>query len=500
MSKRRWLALLFIPGLVLILVLAQPGAASSDDDECQELLLNGDMESGEGWIFPPTAARGVYSTDQFFSPTRSARIGIVDGDNVSSFSSLRQRLQSPGGEQMILSWRMFPLSQPQDGSDLQFVGILNSALAEQRRLWSGVRNDAAWLDCSYDVSEFLSSDIYVNFTVKNDGANGKTALYVDDVSLKVCPAPQQVSPGCAPITPTATVTETVTSTPTNTVTPTPTASFTDTPTPSVTATPTEDATVTSTPTTPSTETPTPSATPTATGVPTDTPTATATATYTSSPTHTPSPSPSPTRTTTPSPTPEHSPTATPTFTPIVSPTPTSTPDTFVCQQLVFNPGFDVGIDNYAGWEQNLFITATYKDKDGIEREGAWFGGATESVHFLYQDIEIPAIAGQTSLNYWWAINPFGMDPPLNASDAMTLTLRNTDDEVLDLLAVIDGDSDSRQWLNASFDLDAYLGQTLRFYAEATTQDTRTSWYLDDVLLNSCARGAAVYLPAMMRDQ
>ncbi|RME81098.1 MAG: hypothetical protein D6775_14520, partial [Caldilineae bacterium] len=170
-------------------------------DGCTEILVNGDMESYTGWSFPSSPAQGSYSTAQYHSPTRSARLGIIDGNNVFSFSSVRQKVIVPAGNALILEWYMYPLSVPHDAEDLQYVNILNSKLREQRRLWSGVRNDQDWLACSFDVSEFLDQTIYVNMTVRNDGNGGRTALFVDDVSLKVCPARRNTLEGCLLVTP-----------------------------------------------------------------------------------------------------------------------------------------------------------------------------------------------------------------------------------------------------------------------------------------------------------
>lgn len=247
----RWPA--FCGILIVILAaggaLARPPVDGRGTNDCQEWLQNGDMEADGGWVFPVTAATGGYSTDVAHSPTRSARLGITTGANVMATSSMRQTVTLPTEGHMVLSWYAYPLSRPRDGADLQLAGLFNAhATAELRRLWSEVRDDETWLYCQYDISSFRGQTVTVYFGVRNNGLNGKTAMYVDDVSLRVCPQAPVISEGCLrPVTPVPS--------PTPTTTPTPSPRHTATPSPTTTPTPTK------TPTPFPTATPTPSPTP-----------------------------------------------------------------------------------------------------------------------------------------------------------------------------------------------------------------------------------------------
>ena len=220
----------------------QPVSAGDGADDCTELVINGDMEGDTAWDFPVTVNRGGYSPAQFYSPARSARLGIVEGNNVADLSSMRQAITVPSGAQLVLSWNSYPLSQPQDNQDLQ-MAILGPDNSVKLRVWNDFRNDAQWLSCGFDVSEFLGRDIALYFGVKNDGSGGLTAMYVDDVSLKVCQTRQTTSEGCFVSTPDVTPTPTATTTPTPIQTPTPTLTATPTPTSTgvLTATPTTTA-------------------------------------------------------------------------------------------------------------------------------------------------------------------------------------------------------------------------------------------------------------------
>lgn len=425
--------LLFLT-LALLLLLSgvrlSTSAAPAGDD-CTELLLNGDMESDQGWEFPVTAATGGYSSDVFHSPGRSARIGITSAANANSFSSLRQAVSVPAGSHLILSWHSYPLSQPPDANDQQSARLLRPDNTVRRTVWSGLQDAAAWLECSYDVSQYSGQNLKVYFGVRNDGQGGKTALYVDDVHLQLCPGPETTLEGCA--------------------------------------------------------TPTPSATPAATATPTTQP-------ATATPTLTPSPTPTATATPTTHPATE-TPTLTPSPTPAATATPTATP---LCQQLIVNPDFEP--PGYPGWTQNLVLTSTFTDLTGATRRGAWFGGVTFSDHYLYQDIAIPASAPAAHLSYWWALNPPTLDAPLDPSETLTIGLRRPDDTPLATLQTI-GDADERRlWRRSDFDLGPYIGQTIRFHAQASTADSAASWYLDDIWLTTCQTAPAVYLPMVVRDE
>ena len=229
--------LLTIP-LIVSLFLFHPllSGAQAEDGDCTELIINGNMESDAGWTFPVTALQGSYSTEQYFSPFRSARLGIVSGENKYAYSSMNQSVTIPSGTQLILSWHTFPLSQPLDSSDLQYVQIRDKN-GELHTIWSDRRNDTAWLTCSYDISDYLDQNITLYFGVKNDGANGRTGLYVDDVTLQVCTSPQTVLAGCQPSQTTPTPVPTPSPTPTANPTLTPTATPMPTPTPSPTPPP-----------------------------------------------------------------------------------------------------------------------------------------------------------------------------------------------------------------------------------------------------------------------
>ncbi len=400
-------------GIFLALLTGLPLLKARATLHIVELIINGDMENDQGWVFPVTAAPGGYVTDHYLSPQRSARMGLTAGPNRFAFSSMRQTVDIPAlppQGSLVLRWATLLRSVPVDPNDRQYLLIQNDR-NEYETLWSlSGGNTPSWQQCSFDLRSYAGQTITLHFGVKNDGQNGLSAMYVDDVSLLWNEEPQQALQGCVPITPT--------------------------PGPSPTVSPTA--------------TPTPAATP------------------------SPSPTPSP-------------------FPPTPTVPPTSTPGT--CHQLLQNPGFQQG---YQGWHQNLYLTASYTDTKGETHLAAWLGGADFVDQYLYQDATLPAGRG-AHLTLHWALEPGQHMAP---GEALTLTLRTPQGQILAPLLQINQESPARDWRTALYDLSPYAGQRVRVHARAITQTGAPSWYLDDIQLYDCAPPLLdqhLHLPIFWRD-
>lgn len=71
--------------------------------------------------------------------------------------------------------------------DAQYVLVLN----EQEQnigtvLWQR-RDDQAWTYHTADLSGYVGRTVKLQFGVFNNGQGGVTGMYVDDVSLLICP-------------------------------------------------------------------------------------------------------------------------------------------------------------------------------------------------------------------------------------------------------------------------------------------------------------------------
>lgn len=469
------LTALFLPGITA-------GAAAIDRKPaqltCLNLLTNSNMETNTGWVFGPSPAPGGYSLDRFVSPVRSARLGILTGPNVNSFSSMRQTVIVPAVDQLRLRLAVYQLSQPLDPSDEQEIRILDPVTnGTLRQVWSAAGNDATWKTLQFDLSDFLGQTITLYINVRNNGSDGVTAMYVDDVVLEACSA---AAPTPTPTSPIAT----------DTPTPTP-AVVTATPTPTpavVTATPTPIV-VTNTPTpTPFIVTATPTPTPfIVTATPTPTPivvTATPTPIVV---TNTPTPTP-PVVTATPTPTPFIV-TATPTPGPAPTYTPVPSPPRDRCKECLVNVGFE----QWGAW---VFGKTTLEG--GFSGAQAHTGlravvlgnpnpAAPNYVSYssVRQKVTLPRGPYKTAfLEFWHYTLSDG-----EAGDHQEAVL--LDGRTGRTLAVLwRVNRNDRAWRQERIDLTRYLGRSIEVYFNVYNNggSGRAAMYLDDVSLTICADG------------
>ncbi len=253
---------------------------------CGEGVANGGFELNTDWTLPATAYPAAYSSAQPHSGLRSLRAGIlITSENVKSYSAANQTIVFPtlvptDVQTATLSLWWWPVSTEGDLSaessallageavdlaTLQAVvdGVIPAVpLAGDRQyvlltnendrvitplLWTR-SNTQNWQQAVFDLTPYLGRSLRVHIGVYNDGVDGVSALYADDVTAQHCrSAPDELymplvkaeatltptlTPTITPtLTPTITPTLTVTVTPTLTPTLTPTATIEPTPAP-----------------------------------------------------------------------------------------------------------------------------------------------------------------------------------------------------------------------------------------------------------------------------
>jgi subtilisin family serine protease len=150
-----------------------------------ELLLNGDFETDEAWVFGDTPIRGQFDTSVVFSGNRSVKLGIIDGPDAHSYTSVWQHVTIPAeASQASLTVHIYPVTQDKPGSDWQNVLILNDRFRTIRSLSHELSNSQTWEQRTYDLSDLRGKPIYVYFSVFNRGYTDKpSGMYVDKVSL-----------------------------------------------------------------------------------------------------------------------------------------------------------------------------------------------------------------------------------------------------------------------------------------------------------------------------
>ena len=465
MSRFIWARYLFIATAIIVLtymgfVLSMPQPTSAAALTCTNLLQNSNMEGGGGWLFGMTPAQGGYSTAQYVSPFRSARLGITTGYNVYSYSSMRQVVfipTGPPGQTLRLRLQVKAVSQPLDPVDGQEILIMDaSGTNTLRTVWSTTSNAGVWQPVNVDVSEFIGQTIMVYINVFNNGAGGRTAMFVDDVYLEVCTGAAATS------TPTSGF---ITATPTSGfVTATPTSGF-------VTATPTSGF-ITATPTLAIvTNTPTPTVTPnyvTATPtliVVTNTPTAgfiTATPTLTIV---------------------TNTPTAIP---PIPTLTPTPPYPDGTCLEMLLNTSFE----NWEGWSfgKTKLQPGYVYDNPRTGMRSVLTGNVYydrpnyNSYSSVRQRVSLPRGPFTTAYLEFWHYTISDLEP----DDYQELVILDARGKTLGVLWR--ENRNDQQWLVERFDMTRFLGKSIYVYFNARNRGGlgRASMYVDDASLILCS--------------
>ncbi len=167
---------------------------------CVELINNGDFEADDiGWSLLPGPAAPAYTMVQTFNGSgQSMRLGITEGANVASISAIDQEVALPAeSASIVLSFRYYPLMESPPGpGDLQYVDIYDVTTTQFAARALGVQaNDRTWLVADDDLTALAGQTIRLVLAVNNDGVEGRTAMYVDNVSLIACESTNIVTPG-----------------------------------------------------------------------------------------------------------------------------------------------------------------------------------------------------------------------------------------------------------------------------------------------------------------
>lgn len=214
--------------LVAHLPRAAHAASLQTTAACQELLVNGNLETSGGWRFGATPAPGTIVDTPVHGGAFAIRLGIGAGANPVAYSTAYQTVTLPAtAEQILLTYWERP-GATGDSGDYREVIALRTDFTVLRSLTrqSGAGNDQ-WTQRTFDLSDLRGQTIVLYFNLYNNGSGATLVNYLDDSSLQSCDS-------TTPATPTATAPATGTPTPTPTattpVTPAP-------PTPTATATP-----------------------------------------------------------------------------------------------------------------------------------------------------------------------------------------------------------------------------------------------------------------------
>lgn len=161
----------------------------------------------------------------------------------------------------------------------------------------------------------------------------------------------------------------------------------------------------------------------------------------------------------------------------------SVTNTTAGQQLVANPGFESGV---ASWSASSGVVTN--DSGQAARTGAWkawmngYGAAHTDT--LYQQLTIPSTVTAATLKFWLKIAS-SETTTTSAYDTLKVQVRSSSGALLATLATYSNLNKGTTFLEKSFNLAAYKGQTVRIYFEGKEGSTvPTSFIIDDVTLST----------------
>jgi hypothetical protein len=164
----------------------------------EETIVNGGFEADGGWSFPDTPLPAGTTDVVTHTGTRAARIGVGAGSATPTeiaYSSVQQTLNIPDDTlTATLHFYYYPQTDettaaqltaatttPAGPGDLQYAMLVWPNQFEW--LFHELLDADRWLSRTLDLSLYAGQTITLQFGVKNDGMNGHTGMYLDDVSL-----------------------------------------------------------------------------------------------------------------------------------------------------------------------------------------------------------------------------------------------------------------------------------------------------------------------------
>ncbi len=164
-------------------------AAHLSPDGCSELIINGGFEATDlHWGLAGSALPPSYSTARAHSGQRSLRLGIVDSANLEASNHLYQDIALPDSAQhFTLSFHYWASHEDTPGSDMQLLNIYEATTGVRlAQPWARLSNEQTWQSEQIDLTHFRGRTLRIEFGVHNDGGGGRSALYLDEVSLLAC--------------------------------------------------------------------------------------------------------------------------------------------------------------------------------------------------------------------------------------------------------------------------------------------------------------------------
>lgn len=213
-----------------------PLLAKKPSSTCTNLFGNSGFEGSGSWNIPATAYSAAFSTERAYAGSRSMRTGITTGTNTYSYSDAYQTVTIPSTASAA-TLRLYyyaqsgevsnsadtedsaTLNPPQPGTlwddriartapgedapaanDVQYILLLDQyGYVLDTIMWT-LHNYQSWHSFTYDMMAYRGQKVRVQFGTYNDGAGGKSAMFVDEAYFDSCtgtpPPPPPPPPNC----------------------------------------------------------------------------------------------------------------------------------------------------------------------------------------------------------------------------------------------------------------------------------------------------------------
>ncbi|WP_119719326.1 Ig-like domain-containing protein [Cognatilysobacter tabacisoli] len=148
-----------------------------------------------------------------------------------------------------------------------------------------------------------------------------------------------------------------------------------------------------------------------------------------------------------------------------------------------NGGFEAGKTGWTASNGVITKNTTYAARTGTWK--AWLNGyGSANTEFVYQSVAIPAAATSATLGFWLRVAS-AETTTTTAFDTVKVQLRNGSNAVIATLGTYSNLDKGSTYVQRSFDVSAYRGQTVRVYFEGVEgAQVATSFLLDDVSLQT----------------
>ncbi len=151
-------------------------------------------------------------------------------------------------------------------------------------------------------------------------------------------------------------------------------------------------------------------------------------------------------------------------------------------QILANPGFESGSTSWTATSGVINTSSSEPAHSGSWK--AWLDGyGTTHTDSVYQQVAIFSSHTTATLTFWLHIDT-AETTTTTAYDKLTVQVRNSSGAVLKTLATYSNLNHNTGYSQKTFDLSAYIGQTIQIYLVGTEDSQKqTSFVVDDFALN-----------------